>query len=589
MVHLFAAAIVANEVQAVWTTSCIIYVIVEFLVGSACIVTNGLVLAAMWRYPNLRTATNCYIGSLAVADILVGLLVPPLIVMTSTGYPHNFYACLFVNSLVGCFVVISILNVVCVSVDRYFAVRYPLTHLKWATVALAQKVIAATWTLASVLGMIPFMGFYTDPKDFSECSYRRVIHLHYTVYIQFFGFFLPILFFVLFFYVRMFYAFRTAGRVRYKSIKDKKLLLKALKQPSVQETRLFKSLALIFTLFALCFLPLYILNCVLFFSPATPVSGDSVMFAIVLSHLHSVVNPVLYAMCQAGFRRALSRHAPGWARTMLGRHRAVVIPAVNGLRSFERMRMEAVTALECDNADNRLGVCATIKQRKLTVGAMLVHDASSVQQPDPNAEWSQWCSSDTPNPSPANWQGGERAVDGGNTGGGEPSEDPAQHATDIAPAALTVPVPRASSRKSHTVPMSRSSSHQSHIVPKSRTSSRQLHTVPMSRTSSHQSHIVPKSRTSSRQLHTVPMSRTSSHQSHIVPKSRTSSSQLHTVPMSRTSSRQSHTVPTRRSSSHESNTVPTSRASSHESHTVPTSRASSHQSHTVPTSRASSH
>ena len=50
------------------------YVVVFFL----SIVNNSLVVAVIYRNPQLRTITNIFIANLAVADILVSILVLPI-------------------------------------------------------------------------------------------------------------------------------------------------------------------------------------------------------------------------------------------------------------------------------------------------------------------------------------------------------------------------------------------------------------------------------------------------------------------------------------------------------------------------------
>ena len=308
----FSARSFQTETVFPWDIKDYIYITAEAVVSILTIVVNGLVLAALWRYSRLRTVTNYYIGSLAVADILVGLLCLPLVGVVYAGFPKNFHACVLVNSLVNCFINVSVLSIVCVAFERHMAVRYPMFHLRFATKKRASWLVAAMWALGTVLGSAAFMGLHTNPEGFQTCSYRRVIHLYYTVYLQFFGFLLPILLVMLVFYVRIFYAFRTAEIIRLTSITRKQSLVKVLTQPSKKEMKLSKSLALIFALFALCIVPLYVVNCIRLWSPATPINRHVALFTVVLTHFNSVINPIVYAVNEKGFRSVLNQHLRPW-------------------------------------------------------------------------------------------------------------------------------------------------------------------------------------------------------------------------------------------------------------------------------------
>ncbi|KAK5918493.1 hypothetical protein CgunFtcFv8_003255 [Champsocephalus gunnari] len=78
-----------------------------------------------------------------------------------------------------------------------------------------------------------------------------------------------------------------------------------------KEIRAAKSLSIIVGLFAVCWLPVHILNCLtLFYDLTQPVH---VMYvAIILSHANSAVNPIIYAYriqdFRNTFRKILARH-----------------------------------------------------------------------------------------------------------------------------------------------------------------------------------------------------------------------------------------------------------------------------------------
>lgn len=102
------------------------YITIELIIAVLSIVGNVLVCWAVSINSNLKTATNYFLVSLAVADILVGCLAIPFAITISIGLPCDFYGCLFL----ACFVLVltqsSIFSLLAVAIDRYLAVKIPL-------------------------------------------------------------------------------------------------------------------------------------------------------------------------------------------------------------------------------------------------------------------------------------------------------------------------------------------------------------------------------------------------------------------------------------------------------------------------------
>lgn len=104
------------------------YAVCEILVAVLAVVGNTLVVVVFFRERRLRRRTNYYIVSLAFADLLVGLLGIPFAILSSIGLPGNLHACLFTVSLLLVLCTISIFCLLAVSVDRYWAILYPMGY-----------------------------------------------------------------------------------------------------------------------------------------------------------------------------------------------------------------------------------------------------------------------------------------------------------------------------------------------------------------------------------------------------------------------------------------------------------------------------
>ena len=307
MENISSSTVAAPENNAGWTTIDYVYIGSEMVVSLLTVLVNGLVLAALFRYPSLRTVTNMYIGSQATADLLVGFLVSPLAALSYTGLPRNFHACIFVNSLVNIFATISILSLVCVAFDRHAAIQYPIFHLNLGTKELAFKITAFVWVLGFVIGTLPLMGWHCVPgENFNRCAYMAVIPVEYNVYIQLFGVLVPALLFVLFVNSGIYYTYRKSQSKQ--SDGSRVLPGKSYKALNAKEIKLAILISALFLMFATCWLPLCIINTLRLWSPATEIHFPFLLFCVVLSHFNSFINPILYAVNQPGFRQIIDRH-----------------------------------------------------------------------------------------------------------------------------------------------------------------------------------------------------------------------------------------------------------------------------------------
>ncbi|KAG7471280.1 hypothetical protein MATL_G00122720 [Megalops atlanticus] len=299
------------------------YIIIELIIAVLSIAGNVLVCLAVATNATLKNATNYFLVSLAVADILVGCLAIPFAITISIGIKSDFYGCLFL----ACFVLVltqsSIFSLLAVAVDRYLAVNIPLRYKEIVTGRRAREIIALLWILSLAIGLIPFLGWNekqsahcvhgneSGARNAScqlQCYFESVVDMHYMVYVNFFGCVLPPLLIMLVIYAKIF----AVARQQLHRIKQKHLdggggagggshsLLQ-------REIRAAKSLSIIVGLFALCWLPVHVLNCLTLFYGRLHKPPSVMYLAIVLSHANSVVNPIIYAYRIQDFRITFRR------------------------------------------------------------------------------------------------------------------------------------------------------------------------------------------------------------------------------------------------------------------------------------------
>ncbi|XP_037679573.1 adenosine receptor A2a [Choloepus didactylus] len=295
-----------------------VYIMVELAIALLAVLGNVLVCWAVWLNSNLQNVTNYFVVSLAAADIAVGVLAIPFAITISTGFCAACHGCLFI----ACFVLVltqsSIFSLLAIAIDRYIAIRIPLRYNGLVTGARAKGVIAVCWVLSFAIGLTPMLGWSSCGRrregsggsqscgeGLVACLFEDVVPMNYMVYFNFFACVLVPLLLMLAVYLRIF----LAARRQLKQMETRPVPGERATRSTLQkEVHAAKSLAIIVGLFALCWLPLHIVNCFTFFCPECPHAPPWLMYlAIILSHTNSVVNPLIYAYRIREFRHTFRK------------------------------------------------------------------------------------------------------------------------------------------------------------------------------------------------------------------------------------------------------------------------------------------
>ncbi|XP_020833296.1 adenosine receptor A2a [Phascolarctos cinereus] len=297
----------------------VVYIVVEVVIAVLAVLGNVLVCWAVSMNTNLQNVTNYFVVSLAAADIAVGVLAIPFAITISTGFCAAFHGCLFI----ACFVLVltqsSIFSLLAIAIDRYIAIRIPLRYNGLVTGTRAKGIIAICWVLSFIIGLTPMLGWSrcveaavvgnsSEPPHCSAgqmpCLFEAVVPMDYMVYYNFFACVLLPLLLMLAIYLRIF----MAARRQLKQMDSKPAAGERSRSTLQKEVHAAKSLAIIVGLFAICWLPLHIINCFTLFCPECPHAPPWLMYlAIVLSHTNSVVNPLIYAYRIREFRHTFRK------------------------------------------------------------------------------------------------------------------------------------------------------------------------------------------------------------------------------------------------------------------------------------------
>lgn len=165
---------------------------------------NSLVILAVIMTKRLQTVTNLYVISLAFSDVFVSIFVLPLSIVSQLikNLPMTALTCKLWLSSDVCLCTSSILNLCCISIDRYMAITQPLKYSTRRSKRLARCMILVVWVLA-ISVTIPGIFVWTDHvTTISDC----VITLHkgYRMFTAFCSFIIPFLI-IIFVYIRIFW------------------------------------------------------------------------------------------------------------------------------------------------------------------------------------------------------------------------------------------------------------------------------------------------------------------------------------------------------------------------------------------------
>ena len=279
---------------------------VVLILAAIIVAGNSLVIASVISNRRLQSKTSAFITSLAVCDLIIGLVLMPLIVVSNTLGPavqNGLDYCHVTISVAIMLMFNSVANLGAVTFDRFLAVVVPLRYKSIMTKRVIVPIIAFVWIFSTVFGFIPFMGWRTvvKPKLGSGLFCQVPLNLApgYIITVCVVGF-LPSIF-VLVAYLKI---FQTAylHEVRIAAAINSVLRNQTeLKLNMIKEMKAAKMVALVLGAFIISWAPLYIIMIV---DIAMKNAVNSYIYAggVIFATLNSALNPVIYASMNSEFR-----------------------------------------------------------------------------------------------------------------------------------------------------------------------------------------------------------------------------------------------------------------------------------------------
>uniref|UniRef100_A0A672F5D9 Trace amine-associated receptor 1-like n=1 Tax=Salarias fasciatus TaxID=181472 RepID=A0A672F5D9_SALFA len=254
---------------------------------------NLLVIISIFYFKQLHTPTNYLILSLAVADLLVGVLVLPFSTILSVNSCWHLTG--FLCKVRGTFDVFlctsSILNLCFISIDRYYVVCQPLTYRSKMNARVTALMILVSWAAPALLGIgITLRGINQKPSNM-RCNIFQ--NTKSAIVGTFVGFYIPAT--IIF---SLYLKILTVALRQARSIQN---ATKCGAPVNKMESKATKTLAIVVGIFLTCWAPYFL--CMSFY----PLSKNAIPVPMIeafkwFGWSNSMLNPFVYAFFYKWFR-----------------------------------------------------------------------------------------------------------------------------------------------------------------------------------------------------------------------------------------------------------------------------------------------
>ncbi|XP_029109781.1 trace amine-associated receptor 1-like [Scleropages formosus] len=283
------------------------------LLGAVIIMTvfgNLLVIITIAQMKQLHTPTNFLVLSLAVADFLLGAMVmPPSMVrsLETCWYLGNVF-CRIHSSTDIMLCNASLLNLLLISIDRYYAVCQPLHYHTRVINCVTVTMILTFWSLSAFI-LFGMMLFEMSTRN-AEDIYRNSFHCEgscsvlqsrmSSVISSVLVFFIPALVIIVLYLKILVIARRQACSIQSRMCANVNL---EKNKPSKNKTehKATRTLAIVVGVYLACWAPWFLCNLI---SPDVVVASPIFMEMLIwLAYFNSAINPVIYAFSFSWFRK----------------------------------------------------------------------------------------------------------------------------------------------------------------------------------------------------------------------------------------------------------------------------------------------
>ncbi|XP_076877015.1 trace amine-associated receptor 13c-like [Brachyhypopomus gauderio] len=287
------------------TGNIFLFTLLSFI--SVCTVfLNLLVIISISHFKQLHTPTNLLILSLAVADLLVGLVVMPVNILgliENCWYFGNM-ACVIVFVINNLSTVASLCSLTFIAVDRYVAVNDPLSYSIKITFCKTSVFIIAGWFF-SLLYVVIFLYFNDNllPSQIMiRCHGECVMYIKYTwMTVDLIVIFVTPCSIILILYSFIFNVARRQA-IAVRSLINSTSNRRRARGSFTSETKAARTLGIVVCVYLVCWIPFYLSSL-----SVENMSSFSLVWTVFgwLVYLNSSMNPLIYAIFYPWFRASV--------------------------------------------------------------------------------------------------------------------------------------------------------------------------------------------------------------------------------------------------------------------------------------------
>jgi len=253
---------------------------------------NTLVLGAILRSYSRFTPSITFLCSLAMSDLLVGLVLQPLYIANAlTGNSPLKRA---FDTTVFAICGVTLLTMAVISVDRFLALHY---HMRYPSLMTRHRAIYATTTLWIIVFLLSFLNFWTIDAYYLASAVSILICLSVSTVC----------------YVKIYFIVKQHQlqiHIQQQAVESNAT---EINQTTLRSIRNAKNTFIYYTVMILCYTPVLVAMAILFISPSHWNKRWAVADTIVF--MNSSINPFLYCWRLRELRTAVVKTL----RRMLGK------------------------------------------------------------------------------------------------------------------------------------------------------------------------------------------------------------------------------------------------------------------------------
>ncbi|KAM8810426.1 thyrotropin-releasing hormone receptor [Eudromia elegans] len=308
----------------------VVTILLVLIICGLGIVGNIMVVLVVLRTKHMRTPTNCYLVSLAVADlmVLVAAGLPNITESLYGSWVYGYVGCLCITYLQYLGINASSFSITAFTIERYIAICHPIKAQFLCTFSRAKKIIIFVWAFTSIYCMLWF--FLLDLNivvykntTLVSCGYRVSRRYYSPIYMMDFGIFyvVPMVLATVLYglIARILFLNPMPSDPQEKSktcsndlahqdkLVDSKMTSRIFNSAVASRRQVTKMLAVVVILFAFLWMPYRTLVVVNSFLSSPFQENWFLLFCRICIYLNSAINPVIYNLMSQKFRAAFRK------------------------------------------------------------------------------------------------------------------------------------------------------------------------------------------------------------------------------------------------------------------------------------------